>query len=134
MQKNCHAKSRSEVEKVQNVYQFDRHILKRSEICTQRFLSFHFYIRITYPLEPHFYIVKLGYAGVYLFFLFLLQSIDCGYSLESPHRDGSNMYPHSMFWAKIRKISNIFKFYILRKIYILPGHVFVMHFLVLSSI
>ena len=27
------------------------------------------------------YIVKLGYAGVYLFFLFLLQNIDCGYSL-----------------------------------------------------
>ena len=33
-----------------------------------------------YPLEPHFYIAKLGYAGVYLFFLFLLQNIDCGYS------------------------------------------------------
>ena len=26
------------------------------------------------PLEPHFYIVKLGYAGVYLFFLFLLKT------------------------------------------------------------
>ena len=37
-----------------------------------------------YPLKPHFYIVKLGYAGVYLFFLFLLQNIDCGYSLEPP--------------------------------------------------
>ena len=35
-----------------------------------------------YPLEPHYYIAKLGYAGVYLFFLFLLQNIDCGYSLE----------------------------------------------------
>ena len=23
-----------------------------------------------YPLEPHFYIAKMGYAGVYLFFLF----------------------------------------------------------------
>ena len=39
-----------------------------------------------YPLEPHFYIVKLGYAGVYLFFLFLLQNIDYGYSLEPPRR------------------------------------------------
>ena len=48
------------------------------------------------PLKPHFYIVKLGYAGVYLFFLFLLQSIDCGYSLEPPLR-GSNMYPQSIF-------------------------------------
>ena len=37
-----------------------------------------------YPLEPHFYIEKLGYAGVYLFFLFLLLNIDCGYSLEPP--------------------------------------------------
>ena len=39
-----------------------------------------------YPAKPHFYIVKLGYAGVYLCFLFLLQNIDCGYSLEPPRR------------------------------------------------
>ena len=50
-----------------------------------------------YPLKPHFYIVKLGYAGVYLFFLFLLKNIDCGYSLEPPRRGGSNVYPQSMF-------------------------------------
>ena len=50
-----------------------------------------------YPLKPHFYIVKLGYAGVYLFFLFLLRNIDCGYSLELPQRGGSNVYPQSMF-------------------------------------
>ena len=50
-----------------------------------------------YPLELHFYIEKLGYAGVYLFFLFLLQNIDCGYSLEPPRRGGSNVYPQSMF-------------------------------------
>ena len=37
-----------------------------------------------YPLEPHFYVAKLGYAGIYLFFLFLLQNRDCGYSLEPP--------------------------------------------------
>ena len=37
-----------------------------------------------YPLKPHFYIVKLWYARVYLFFLFLVQNIDCGYSLELP--------------------------------------------------
>ena len=50
-----------------------------------------------YPLKPHFYIVKLGYAGVDLFFLFLLQNIDCGYSLEPPRQGGSNVYPQSMF-------------------------------------
>ena len=32
------------------------------------------------------------------------QNIDCGYSLEPPCRGGSNEYPHSMFWAVIRKI------------------------------
>ena len=56
-----------------------------------------------HPLEPHFYIAKLGYEGVYVFFLFLLQNIDCGYSLEPPRRGGSNgrggsnVYPQSMF-------------------------------------
>ena len=35
------------------------------------------------------YIVKLGYAGLYLF---LLQNIGYGYSLEPP-RGGSNVYP-----------------------------------------
>ena len=66
---------------------------------------------IEYPLKPHFYIVNLGFAGVCLFFLFLLQNIDCGYSLEPPQREnrdcgysleppqrgGSNVYPQSMF-------------------------------------
>ena len=61
-----------------------------------------------YPLKPHFYIEKLGFAGVYLIFLFLLQNIDCGYSLEPPRRGGSNVYPQSMFRAKIRKISKSF--------------------------
>ena len=62
------------------------------------------HVRVIYtPLEPHFYIVKLGYPGVYLFFLFLLQNIDCGYSLEPPRRGGSNVYPQSMFWSKNMK-------------------------------
>ena len=70
-------------------------------LCSHRRLL-QAYIRKTcpcslYPLKPHFYIAKLGYAGVYLFFLFLLQNIDCGYSLEPPRRGGSNVYPQSMF-------------------------------------
>ena len=62
------------------------------------------------PLKPHFYIhvVKLGFTGVYIIFLFLLKNIDCGYSLEPPRRGGSNEYPHSMFWAEIGKISEFF--------------------------
>ena len=50
-----------------------------------------------YPAEPHFYIAKLGYEGVNLCFLFLLQNIYCGYSLEPPRRGGSNVYPQFMF-------------------------------------
>ena len=34
-----------------------------------------------YPLIPNFYIAKLGFTGIYLFFLFLFQNLDCGYSL-----------------------------------------------------
>ena len=48
------------------------------------------------PLKPHFYIVKLGFTGVYIIFLILLKNIDCGYSLEPPHRGGSNEYLQSM--------------------------------------
>ena len=48
------------------------------------------------PLNPTL-IEKLGFAGVYLFFLFLLQNIDCGYALEPPGQGDSNMYPQSMF-------------------------------------
>ena len=50
-----------------------------------------------YPIEHHFYIEKLGFAGVYLFFVFLLQNIDCGYSLEPPRQGSSNVYPQSKF-------------------------------------
>ena len=38
-----------------------------------------------HPLTPHLYIVKLGFTGVYIVFLFLLLNIDCGYSLERVH-------------------------------------------------
>ena len=64
----------------------------------------HAYIMLT-PLNSTFFIVKLGFTGVYIIFLILLKSIDCGYSLEPPHRGGSNEYPQStcMFWAEIWK-------------------------------
>ena len=37
------------------------------------------------------------------FFLIFAPNIDCGYTLEPPHRDGSNEYPQSMFWSKNKK-------------------------------
>ena len=53
------------------------------------------------PLEPHLYMVKLGFTGVYIIFLFLLKNIDC-------RRGGSNEYPQSMFWVEIWKNIRIF--------------------------
>ena len=69
-------------------------------------LGFRRYITKTYlynfdPLKPHFYIVKLGFTGVYIIFLISVQNIDCGYSLELPRRGSSNEYPQSMFCAEI---------------------------------
>ena len=58
----------------------------------------HAYIILTPPHpKPPFYIVKWGLQGYTLFVLFLLKNIDCGYSLEPPHRGGSNEFPRSMF-------------------------------------
>ena len=45
------------------------------------------------PLKPQFYIVKLGFTGVYIIFHISAQNIDWGYSLEPPRRGGSNEYP-----------------------------------------
>ena len=59
------------------------------------------------PLKPHFYIVKLGFTGVYIHYSsYFCSKIDCGYSLE--HRGGSNEYPQSMFWSEISKILEFF--------------------------
>ena len=81
------------------------------------------------PLKPHFYIVKLGFTGVYITFL-MLKNIDCGYALEPPRRGGSNVYPQSMFCAEIWSISD---FFIWKKIFLvlkfsvyLNRHVYVM--------
>ena len=43
------------------------------------------------PFKAYFYIVKLGYVGVYLILLFLVQNKYCGYSLELP-RQGDSMF------------------------------------------
>ena len=61
------------------------------------------------PFQPNFYKVKMGFTGVYLFHLFLIQNIDCGCSLEPPRCGSSKVYPQSMFWPKILKTSNFFQ-------------------------
>ena len=83
------------------------------------------------PLKPHFYIVKLGFTGVYIIFLFSAQNIDYGYSLEPPRWGGSNEYPQSMFWVEIWKISEFlsenFQVLVVKFLVYLNRHVFVMH-------
>ena len=82
------------------------------------------------PLKPHFYIIKLGFTGVYIIFQISAQNRDCGYSLEPPRRCGSNEYPQSMFWAEIWKISDFFiwkfQFWVVKLSVYLNRHVFVM--------
>ena len=54
-------------------------ICQRTTITKTRLYNFN-------PLKPHFYVVKLGFTGVYIIFLISAQNIDCGYSLEPPRR------------------------------------------------
>ena len=55
------------------------------------------------PLKPNFYIVKLGFTGMYIIFLISTQNIDCGYSLEPPRRGGSNEHQHNLCFEQKRK-------------------------------
>ena len=73
------------------------------------------------PLKPHFYIVKLGFKGVYNIFLISAQNIDYVYSLEPPRWGGSNEYPQSIFWAEIWKIS---EFFLSKKFQYFGGEIF----------
>ena len=50
------------------------------------------------PLKPYFYIVKLGFTGYTLFFLFLLKNIDCEYSF----------YQQSILSRKMKKYQFFF--------------------------
>ena len=63
------------------------------------------------PLKPHFYIVKLGFTGVYINFLITAQNIDCGYSLEPPNRlvEAALTSTHTLcFEQKYEKYRNFF--------------------------
>ena len=82
-------------------------------------------------LKPHFYIIKLGFVGVYIIFLISALNIDCGYSLEPPHRGGSNEYAQSMFLSRNMKniitlLSKKFRFLVVKFSVYLNRHVFVL--------
>ena len=77
------------------------------------------------PIEPHFCIEKKReFAGVYIFF-FLLQNINCGYSLEPPRRDGLNVTKMCKNKKRFFFLQH-FIFVNFKNLRILHGHVFVM--------
>ena len=65
------------------------------------------------PLNPTFFILEFGYAGVYIFFYFFLKT-SCWYTLEQPRKN-----------IKIFLVKN-FNFFNFGKICISHGQVFVM--------
>ena len=84
---------------------------------TQETSRKHAYIMLT-PLKPHFYIVKLGFTGVYIIFLISAQTHRLWYSLEPPRRGRSNEYSQSMFLSRNMKkyqnfLSEDFQFFFL---------------------
>ena len=46
-------------------------------LLTRIFIITKTYLYNCDPLKPHFYIVKLGFTGVYIIFLISTQNIDC---------------------------------------------------------
>ena len=58
-----------------------------------------------YNIQRILQVVKIKNFQLKMFDTFIFaQNIDCGCTLEPPRRGGSNEYPQSMFWSKIRKI------------------------------
>ena len=55
------------------------------------------YIEISPPETENFHIKNSD------IFHISAQNIDCGFSLEPPHRGGSNEYPQSMFLSRNRE-------------------------------
>ena len=71
------------------------------------------------PLKPHFHTVELGFTGVNINFLILLQNIYCGYSLEPSRRGGSNEYHNLYFEQNYEKYQNVYL-----KSFIFGGNIF----------
>ena len=92
----------------------------------------------------------MGFIGVYIILLIsarkhrlwvlvrtisVLENIDCGYSLEPPHRGGSNEYPQSMFSSRNMKTIRVvylrffqlfeikFSIYLNRRVFIMGSNI-----------
>ena len=96
-------------------------------LCINSALTMKTYPCSEYTLKPHFYIVKLGYAGVYLFFLFLVQNIDCGYSLEPPRQGSSNVYRVPTIYVLSKNMKSIKIFLMKFSIFTAPKNLCILH-------
>ena len=111
------------------------HLLTPSKICTPEYIY-----TCVFLAHANWTLVKLGFTVVYPVFLCLNQNIHCGYSLEPLRRCGSNVYPQSIFRAKIREISNkiLLKVFIFttseNSICTLHGLVFVMTYRISTNV
>ena len=80
-----------------------------------------------YPLIPHFYIAKLGYGEVYLFFFIFAPKHRLWVLVRTASPRRFAIYVLKKNKRNIKSfLMKIFNFYNLRKICILHGHVFVM--------
>ena len=85
----------------ESILQQNFYIILATESLPCKFVITKTYLYNFDPLKPHFYIVKLGFTGVYIIFLISAQNIGCEYSLEPPQQGSSNEYPQSMFCEEI---------------------------------
>ena len=60
------------------------------------------------PLKPHFYIVKLGFTGVYIIFPISSQNHRLWVLVSTASARRSNEYPQSIFEQKYEKMSEFF--------------------------
>ena len=70
------------------------------------------------PLKPHFYIVKLGFTGVYIIFLIFVQNLDCGYSLDPPRREKYEKY-QSFLSENFQFLEVKFSIYLNRRVFVM---------------
>ena len=105
--------------------------LKRSLVKVKNILITKTRLYNIAPLKPHFYIVKLGFTGVYIILRISAKNIDCGYSLEPPRRGGSNSTHNLCFEQKYEKyqsfLSQNFQFLEVKFSLYLNRPVFVMY-------
>ena len=108
-----------------------RKLFKKSKKLQHIILAHHGPVDITKtclyniaPLKLHFYIVKLGFTGVYIIFLISAKNIDCGYSLERI----PTIYVWSRNMKNISSLSQNFQFLEVKFSLYLNRRVFVIHF------